>query len=173
MSDGRVIVFGTTADYIAMINERYPGRCLFITDLRERAASREAAPDKRTEILCDLENLPEIICKLDKFISVTGISLAGITAFDDESMLNAARLAERYALSYPSVEAVLLCRNKYRSKELWHRAGVSCPETALVRNPAEAVKFIERQWPGPPRYLWNRKLCPRTRVQLRFHRRRR
>lgn len=143
MSNGRVIVFGTTADYIAMIDERYPGRCLFITDPLERARADQLAPDNRTEILCDLENLAEISSALDNFISVTGISISGIVAFDDESMRQASLLASRYELRYPSTETVEICRSKYRTKALWHKAGVPCPETALVGNPAEAINFIE------------------------------
>jgi len=144
MSDPRVIVFGTTADYIAMINQRYPGKCLFITDPLERAGSKEPAPDNKSELLCDLENFSEVTAVLDNYTRMTGITFSGIAAFDDESMLHAARLAELYNLEYPSAGTVAVCRNKYRTKELWRKAGLICPETALVESPAEAVKFIER-----------------------------
>ncbi len=46
MSNKPVLVVGTTADYIEIINQRFPQKALFITDFNERAKATEAAPDR-------------------------------------------------------------------------------------------------------------------------------
>jgi hypothetical protein len=47
MPDKRLLVVGTTSDYIDHICTRYPGRALFVTDPAERAAALEKEPAGR------------------------------------------------------------------------------------------------------------------------------
>ncbi len=56
MRDKRLLVVGTTSDYIDHILTRYPGRALFVTDPAERAAAVERYPAPADELLCNLEN---------------------------------------------------------------------------------------------------------------------
>ena len=70
------------------------------------------------------------------------MAIEGVACFDCESMTLAAVLAARYHLSYPSVEAVANCRDKYCSKTLWRRKGLNTPRCRPVRSEEEAVAFF-------------------------------
>jgi len=141
MSETKTIVFGTTADYIDLIDRRHPERCLFITDRGERVRSRYRPVDKRSELPADLDNFPGLIERVDAYGNETGTALSGIVAFDDESMLMAARLAEHFGWSYVSPAAVNHCRNKYLTHKLWSDAGLACPASELVGDLNEAAAF--------------------------------
>jgi len=39
---------------------------------------------------------------------------------------------------------VAACRSKFASKQRWQAAGLPCPQTALVSEPAEASRFMAR-----------------------------
>jgi hypothetical protein len=148
MSDRRVIVVGTTSDYIDLIRRRYAGRALFITSPVERHAAKEPAPDQATELLCDLQQ-PEVVAQvLSAHLHTWNIMPVGITSYDCESMRLAAVLAERLGLQYPSAAAVDICRSKYATKIAWQSQGVPCPQTALVQTEEEVVSFQE-QLGGP------------------------
>ncbi len=144
MSNVRTVVYGTTADYIKIMNGRFPGRCLFITDPGERARHKESTPDDTSELLCNLDNLDETISRIDGWRVAAKAEPSGIVAFDDESMANASLLARHYRLKYVSPEAVAICRNKFETKRLWASDGLPCPETAMVESATEAVEFLEK-----------------------------
>jgi biotin carboxylase len=62
--------------------------------------------------------------------------------YDCESLGLAADLAKRFALPFPDPAAVRVSRNKFLSKQVWHKAEIPCPRTAAVRNLADALKFM-------------------------------
>jgi len=142
MPERRVVVVGTTADYIDIINKRWPRRALFVTAARERADAREAAPDRSDEVLVDLTRPDEVEGALVSHLSRHDLQPSGIVAFDCESMALAARLAARFDLPYPSLDAIQLTRSKHASKARWREKGVPCPAVALVREEAEAESFL-------------------------------
>lgn len=144
MSNKRVLVVGTTADYIDIINRRFPQRALFITDRKERSGATEVPPGSKDELLCDLNQPDQIVAALHKHLNKWQIKLSGIACFDCESMLVAAFIAYSYGLSYPSTEAVMACRSKYDCKKAWQRAGLACPDVELVHNASDAVSFLQR-----------------------------
>ncbi len=144
----RVLVVGTTADYIDWIRNSCPGSALFLTDPSIRHAAEEPTPARSEEIVVDLSDPQRVRDALQPYLRKERISLVGITSYDCESMALAALLARDFALPYPTIEAVRNCRDKFRSKLLWHRHGVPCPRARRVASQAEAVAFL-RHIGGP------------------------
>jgi biotin carboxylase len=141
VSDSRVLVVGTTADYIDLINRRYPGRALFLTDTGERHKAREVAPSPENELLCDLKDTAGIHTALTGHLERWHLTVSGVTSYDCESMELASRLAERLSLPYPSPEAIRLVRDKLATKRCWQQKGVNGPRADLVTSEKEAVRF--------------------------------
>ena len=148
MSNRRVLVVGTTPDYVDIICRRFPGRALFLTDTRVRAAAAEAAPGGETELLCDLEELPRAQAALVDFLARQGVEPSGIACFDCESMPLASVIAGSLSLDYPSPESVAACRNKLVTRQLWAKEGLPCPETGAAEDGEEALRIADRLgWP--------------------------
>jgi biotin carboxylase len=138
----KVLVVGTTSDYIHWIRQSCPGQALFITDPTIRAIAQEPPPAPGEEILHDLAAHDEVQQALENHLAMHGQRLSGIACFDCESMTLAAELARRYALPYPSVAAVENCRNKYRSKTLWQSQNLHTPPVKLIRSAEAAASFL-------------------------------
>jgi biotin carboxylase len=148
MLSPRVLVVGTTSDYIERIRCRYPHRALFLTDPGERARASEETPGQAEEILCDFTNAAEVLTVLNDHLRRHTLALDGVACFDCEYLAFAALLASRYSLPFPSPSAVAQSRNKFLSKQAWKRAGVFCPEAAVVRHRSELPQFLD--WLGKP-----------------------
>ena len=144
MSNRRVVVVGTTADYIDLINQRFPQRAIFVTDIKERAKATEAAPGPQDELLCNLSEPEQVSAGLQGHLSRWGMQLSGIVCFDCESMLTAAYIADVFKLSYPCAEAVTKCRDKYVCRQAWRQAGLPCPDVKLVHNACDATSFLQK-----------------------------
>jgi biotin carboxylase len=147
-SEPRVLVVGTTPDYVEWISQSWRGRALFITDHTQRENAREPSPQDDEEVLVDLQQQQDVQVALDQHIKHFGISPVGITCFDCESMPLTASLATRLGLPYPSEESIRLCRDKSLSKEAWRRAGVPCPDFRIVSSrkaALEAMQMMGRQ----------------------------
>jgi biotin carboxylase len=142
MLDKRLLVVGTTSDYIDHIRTRYPGRALFVTDAAERAAALEKDPAPADELLCDLLNAKRVNDELRTHVSRWRIGICGVVCYDCESLGLAADLAKQFALPFPEPAAVRVSRNKFLSKKIWQKAAIPCPRTAVVRNLADALKFM-------------------------------
>ncbi|MCG6879367.1 MAG: ATP-grasp domain-containing protein [Deltaproteobacteria bacterium] len=139
----RVLVVGTTPDYIDWIRCQCPGRALFLTDPSIRHGAKETRPGAHEEVLCNLSDHDQAKGALKNHLRTWGLSLDGITSYDCESMALTAFLARELSLPYPSVEAVGNCRDKFRSKILWHQHGVNCPRTRLVSSEKDAADFFK------------------------------
>jgi biotin carboxylase len=144
MPDKRLLVVGTTSDYIDHIRTRYPRRALFVTDPAERAAAAERLPAPADELLCDLQNARRVHDELSTHLSRWRIGVCGVVCYDCESLGLAADLAKQLALPFPDPAAVGVSRNKFLSKQIWQKAAVPCPRTAVVRNLSDALKFMEQ-----------------------------
>jgi len=140
----RVVVVGTTSDYIELIRRRYPHRALFLTNPAERMKAQEETPGPSEEILCDFTDHAEVIRVLRDHLRRFRLTVDGVACFDCEYLGSAAVLADRLGLPFPSPSAVALSRNKFLSKEAWKSAEVVCPEAAVVRNRSELYKFVDR-----------------------------
>jgi biotin carboxylase len=141
MNEKRILVVGTTRDYIEYIQGQYPGRVLFITDEAEWSAHGTGTLEPKFEIACDLSDQGQVIALLDDRLGRQDIELTGITCYDCEWLELTAHLAVRFNLKYVSPEAVKRARNKYLCKKLWHSGGVRCPRVKRLQSMDEAVEF--------------------------------
>ena len=144
MPDKRLLIVGTTSDYIDHIRTRYPGRALFVTDPAERAAAAEKDPAPADELLCDLQNPRRVHDGLSTHLSRWRMGICGVVSYDCESLGLAADLAKQIALPFPAPAAVVVSRNKFLSKQIWQKAAVPCPRTAVVRNLSDVLEFMEQ-----------------------------
>ena len=142
--DKRVLVAGTTADYVGLIDRRWPGRALFLTDPLERARAAGPAPDATSELAADLTDFKAVVSALEAHRMRWQIALTGVSCFDCESLALAAQIAEALGLSFASPRSVAAARNKLRSKQLWAQADVPCPWAVAVRSSDDAVRFLHR-----------------------------
>lgn len=145
MWNSRVVVVGTTADYIHILRRQHPGRAVFLTDRAERERAVEPDPDPVEETLCDLADPADARCALDAHLRQWGVRPSGVACFDDESLALASTLADGLHLPFVSPEAVAACRSKFACKQRWRQAGVPCPRAALVASEDQAVAFARDQ----------------------------
>lgn len=143
-TDAKVLVVGTTTDYIDWIQSKSPGKAVFLTDPDLRRRALEAPPREDEEILCRLEDFPAVLCEVRKHLKNYSLTLEGIVCYDCESMELSAFLADALVLKYPSRQAVINCRNKYLSKNLWRKNGLKTPRAGIVRSRMEVARFMER-----------------------------
>ena len=144
MSDKRVLVVGTTPDYIAYIDEHYRDRALFVTDVSHRRGGSEVVPDAASEIVCVLSETEKVISGLREHLRHYRQTLTGVTCYDCEWLELASVLALEAGLSYSSRQSIQLSRNKYLTKQRWSEAGVRCPHMRLIKHSSEAVQFFEQ-----------------------------
>jgi biotin carboxylase len=138
----KVLVVGTTPDYVDWIRKSCPGRALFLTEPAVRRRAEEPCPAPWEELLCDLSDYAQATQLLERHLLEEKLELGGIVSFDCESMELAAVLAQSCRLRYPSVQAVRNCRDKYLSKTLWQKQGLHTPRNMLVRSATEAADFF-------------------------------
>ncbi|MFZ5563644.1 MAG: ATP-grasp domain-containing protein [Thermodesulfobacteriota bacterium] len=143
-ADTRVLVVGTTPDYVDWICRADPGRALFITEPALRRDAREPAPGPRDEILCDLARPDHLFAALLAHLRKWNIEIDGVACFDCESLPPAAFLAQKLGLNFVSPQAVAACRDKQTSKTLWKKNGIFCPIVAPIFKEAEAVEFFTK-----------------------------
>lgn len=138
----KVLVVGTTSDYVDWIRKSCPGRAIFLTEPAVRRRAEEPRPAPWEELLCDLCDYEQAAQLLERHLLEEKLELGGIVSFDCESMELAAVLAQRYGLPYPSAQAVRNCRDKYLSKTLWQKQALHTPRSILVRSATEVADFF-------------------------------
>jgi biotin carboxylase len=144
MPNRRILVVGTTPDYISYIDERYSGRALFLTDSSQRACARDKALDVDSEITADLSNRANVLEKLQIHLKTYNQTLSGITCYDCEWLTLTAELAQQHGLLYPSPEAVRTARSKFLTKRRWVEHRVCCPASELLHTGRDALDFYKR-----------------------------
>ena len=141
-SGSKVLVVGTTSDYVDVLRKSNPGRVLYLTAQSEREKAHESRPLQYEEIVCDLEeDVGFILQKIHEHLALWGISLEGVVSFDCESMELSALLARELSLSYPSPESIRLCRDKFVTKAIWQEKGIPCPRHRLALSVGDVVDF--------------------------------
>lgn len=141
-SENRLLVVGTTSDYIDWIRQTFPQRALFITDPTVRSNAKEPAPAPHEEVQCELSDNELVRKTLAHHLQQWGMGVNGVACFDCESMALAALLAQDFNATFPSLSAVNNCRNKLISKILWQQNGIRCPRIAPVRHVEDAIDFF-------------------------------
>lgn len=140
-NNSKLLVVGTTPDYIDLIRKSNPGRVLFLTDTAVRDQAREARPGRDEEILCELEDVQATQVALLNYLRREKITIDSICCFDCEAMALAASIGADFSISYPSPKAINNCRDKFITKQLWHQHGLPCPATGLINSPEELDAF--------------------------------
>ncbi len=138
----KVLVVGTTSDYIDWIRNFEPGRALFVTDPKIRSNAPELPPDKKEEILHPLDDAEKVTAAVAKHLAENGLELSGVACFDCENMFMASSLAAAFGLPYPGFKAISNCRDKYLSKQIWKKNQVACPDVRPVTEKNEVLAFF-------------------------------
>ncbi|MBN2311674.1 MAG: ATP-grasp domain-containing protein [Candidatus Hydrogenedentes bacterium] len=143
-SPARVLVVGTTPDYVDWLRRVRPGDCVFVTDIALRRDAHEPPPQPDEEIVCDLVDSAGVGRALTRHLDQWALRLDGVACFDCESLELAATLAPDLGLPFVSVEAVRRSRDKHAMKAAWRAQGVPCPAAALVRSAADVAGFMRQ-----------------------------
>jgi len=141
--DNRVLVVGTTRDYIDHIRNRMPGRAVFVTDPDTITDSTRGPFTDDDELVCPLGDEQAAIDSLRNFLEQRNVALKGVACFDCESLPTAAAIAERWGFPFPTRQSVYYCRNKYISKRVWASRGVPCPRVCSARSVEDIISFME------------------------------
>ncbi len=141
-TESRVLVVGTTPDYIDWIRNSSPGSALFLTEERLRRKSSDPLPEPGEEVLCNLAEVKTARQLVRDHLQRWKIKLNGIVCYDCESLSAASDLAGEFELAFPSAKTVNNCRSKYDSKTVWKKYGVSCPDYQIISSAEEAWAFI-------------------------------
>lgn len=142
MPDRHVLVVGPTYDYVDWLRKDFPDRCLFLVDNQELPKINGVS--ENCLIAADLTQPASVLKTLQLFLGKSSRQLSGLACFDDESQLLTAIIAKNLNLPYPDEQAILACRNKFLSKQLWLQAGLKCPQTKIVGAPQEGLEFMKR-----------------------------
>ena len=132
--DKRVLVVGTTPDYVDIIRKGHPGRALFLTHRDLRTHAWETPPEEGEEVLSDLADPRAVIMDLKGHLGTHSQSIRGIACYDDESLGLASVLAHKLGLPFHSEKAIHISRNKFHCKRAWIGAGVFCPRVQTARD---------------------------------------
>ncbi len=138
----KILVTGTTSDYIQWIKLSCPARALFITQPDIRQNADEETPGEDEEILVPLSDKDLVLDSLLMHLKKWGQALDGIFCFDCESMELASFIARSLNLDYPSLTAIQNARDKYNSKQFWHHHQVGCPRISPINSVSEVVEFF-------------------------------
>ncbi len=139
---GRVLVVGTTDDYIDWIRRIRPGQALFVTAPPVRRSSAFESPRSKEEVLSDLKDAGSVRAAVADHLERFGLSLSGVACFDCERLGLAAELAKAFGLPFPGKKAVDNARDKARSKEIWQAHDVACPEIFGINRLEDALDFM-------------------------------
>lgn len=144
----KVLVVGTTADYIDWLQKAYPQRALFLTEPAVRQSAKERPPDPADEILASLDNFSDLKRRVKTHLKNWNQKITGVACFDCEAMETAAMLAPVFKVDYPDIQAVKNCRDKYLSKQIWEENGISCPSICPVNSVEDVTGFLKKHTKG-------------------------
>ncbi|MBU0993567.1 MAG: ATP-grasp domain-containing protein [Proteobacteria bacterium] len=138
----KVLIVGTTEDYVEWIRQASPDRAVFLVDREDRQRRCLSCPSSPDEVITDLDQMDAVRKELTLYLQAGKVTIDGIVCFDCEYMALAAGLADIFHLPYPSLAAIEHCRNKYLSKIIWEKHGVNCPGVRLIRSLKDAFLFF-------------------------------
>lgn len=136
----KVIIIGTTFDYIQWLIKAQPDEVFFLNNPEESVCNNIIGKDK--QLICDLNDLELTLNLLLIHLKKYCITLNGIFCFDDEFMDLTAFLAIKLNLPYHLPQAIKNCRDKYLAKSIWQEKRLPTPYTKLLHNIQEAKQFM-------------------------------
>ncbi|MDD2390352.1 MAG: ATP-grasp domain-containing protein [Desulfobacterales bacterium] len=142
MSDKRVLIVGTTPDYVVRIFNKRPDRVCFLMDQAYRWDFTLNAADPDYLCFTDLEQFDFAERSIRKHFQRFGITPDGIACFDCESLLLAGFLAVNMGLPFPELQAIALARDKFKARTIWKQAGIFSPLAALSSLLDETLTFF-------------------------------
>ncbi|HJX35026.1 MAG TPA: ATP-grasp domain-containing protein [Desulfatiglandales bacterium] len=141
MSLSPMIVVGTTPDYVVRIlNKVHPDPILFILDSCFTNDSLLADLDRSCLLFTDMENYDATLSSLTERLAQDGASTPTFSCFDCESLVMASRLSDCFKSRFPSIEAILLTRSKFLSREVWRKAGLDNPRAVLASDVDQTLR---------------------------------
>lgn len=140
----RVLVVGTTTDYVQWISSISKKNVLFLTDSSLRKTALETEPDSDDEVCWDLSDSKGAILAVEQHLQKFTIRICGITSFDCESMELASLIAIKLHLFFQTPNAIVNSRDKYASKRVWKAAGLNIPKYELLNSREEAEEFYKK-----------------------------
>ncbi len=144
----RVLVVGTTSDYIERVRLARPDQVVFLTAPAVRRNAKEPKPEAGEEIPWDSTEYKTVRKAVKNHLANWRIRVRGVACFDCEAMETAAMLAADFGLPYPSVDAVQNSRDKYVCKRIWRDGGIACPLTQPIHGKADILQFLDRHRKG-------------------------
>ncbi|MFH1837262.1 MAG: ATP-grasp domain-containing protein [Candidatus Omnitrophota bacterium] len=139
----KILILGTTADYIELLLDRFGDRVFFVTDPEEREKWNGAKPASSSEMLIDLGDQDAVFDALSRHLREQNIEPSGMVCFDCESLALASMIAGKFKLPFTGMDPIMNCRSKYLSKKIWRENGIPCPESELIRKESDAVHFFK------------------------------
>lgn len=138
----KVLVVGTTPDYVDWIRKSCPGRAVFLTapEIRNMASQENPGPDE--EFLCPVEDKKTAMTCLSGFLDKWKYRLSGIACFDCQAMELSSGIASEYGLSYPKLYAIRNCRDKLVCKEIWTENKIPCPRAEPMNSTEDVLRFF-------------------------------
>lgn len=143
-SEPKILVVGTTPDYIDIIRCFSGDSVVFITEPELRANASEPSPADWEEVLSGLSDPETVFSNLEVHLEKHNLFIAGVTAFDCESLLVASFIAGKLKLPFSSADSIKNCRDKFISKKLWKAAAIKTPETEIVNSLEDALSFFRK-----------------------------
>jgi biotin carboxylase len=144
----KVLVVGTTSDYIDWIQKAYPNRALFLTEPEIRERAKESPPELANEVIARLDNVVLLKKLLKNHLEKWNQRITGVSCFDCESMETASQLAAEFRVEYPDIQSIRNCRDKYISKKIWDENGIRCPYVLRVNSARETIEFLKKHKNG-------------------------
>ena len=149
MSEGpaytpRILVVGTTDDYIQWIREQLPGRGVFLVDKGGRKNGGGVWGACDDEIASSLLDSEKVWRDVTHYLDTSQVTVEGVVCFDCEYLALASVIARKLDLRAPSLDAIIRCRSKYASKIEWQRHHVGCPDCRHVHFLSEAKAFFQQ-----------------------------
>ncbi len=139
----KVLIVGTTPDYIDWIQKESPDRALFLTEPEIRKRAKESSPGPENEIVVQLDNISALKETLKNHLKKWNQRISGIACFDCESMEIASQLATTFKADYPDIQSIRNCRDKYVSKQIWKKNGIRCPCVCPVNSVEATIDFLK------------------------------
>ena len=143
-STPRILVVGTTDDYILWIREQVPGRAVFLVEKGGRKTAGNLCEAAGDEIASSLLDSEKVWRDVNHYLSAWQVTVEGVACFDCEYLALAISIAKKLDLPAPSLNAIILARSKYLSKIEWQRHHVPCPDCRHVHSLAEARAFFQQ-----------------------------